>query len=217
MIKGFSYTQQTILALERSLSSDRLSTYLSATHENRESALRLYIWNVDVSGALYAPLQGLEVALRNALHDALSGSHSFAWYDTLTKLLDDRTAEEIEKAKKIIIRRNVAVTPSNIVAELSFGVWVSLLHGSYHNSLWTPSLHKAFPNRNNKNHKAIYNSLNHLRKLRNRIAHHEPIFARHLSSDYASIITAIEWICPETAAWVDAHSRFHQVMRDRPV
>jgi Abi-like protein len=216
MIKGFSYTQQTILALERSLSSDRLSGYLAEANGNKETALRLYSWNVDVSGALYAPLQGLEVALRNALHNMLSLSYSSDWYDNNRISLNSYAIDEIDKAKRMIARRNAVISPPNIVAELSFGFWIALLASNYHVSLWVPSLHKAFIKSQGKKRRDIYHSLNHLRKLRNRIAHHEPIFARHLSSDYASIITAIEWICPETAAWVDAHSRFHQVMQDRP-
>lgn len=104
-----------------------------------------------------------------------------------------------------------------MVAELSFGFWVSLLGGAYHNSLWTPVLHRAFPHLGNTKHKAVYYTFNQLRKLRNRIAHHEPIFNRHLFADYESIITAINWICPEMAAWVDSNSTFCSVWGKRPI
>jgi hypothetical protein len=40
--------------------------------------------------------------------------------------------------------------------------------------------------------------LDYLRTFRNRIAHHEPIFGRHLAADYTSILEVAGWICPDT-------------------
>jgi hypothetical protein len=216
MVKTFQYNQPIITALGRTLSQDRLSTYLAATAGKMEEALHLYNWNADVSGALYAPLQGLEIALRNALHDVLSSSYSPAWYDSPKINMDAYTTGDIRKAKDILARRGALLTPPNIMAELSFGFWVSLLASNYHVQLWIPTLHKSFLNLGSKKRRDVYHALNHLRKLRNRIAHHEPIFNRHLVADYDSIITAIDWVCPKTATWVDAHSIFRKVWDERP-
>ena len=48
-----------------------------------------------------------------------------------------------------------------------------------------------------------YNDLRTIRTLRNRIAHHEPIFARNPAADYAMVRELIEWRSPIAAAWVD--------------
>jgi hypothetical protein len=55
MVNPFAYSQNIISALERSLSSERLSTYLAAAKGDHAAALRLYIWNTEVSAALYGP------------------------------------------------------------------------------------------------------------------------------------------------------------------
>ena len=44
----------------------------------------------------------------------------------------------------------------------------------------------------------VQRPLDYLRTFRNRIAHHEPIFGRHLAADYTSILEVAGWICPDT-------------------
>ena len=48
----------------------------------------------------------------------------------------------------------------------------------------------------------IYEDLEHVRKLRNRIGHHEPIFTRNLSDDFERILKLIEARCQVTADWM---------------
>jgi hypothetical protein len=51
--------------------------------------------------------------------------------------------------------------------------------------------------------KDMYESLYIIRNLRNRIAHHEPIFARDTALDYEIVRSVIAWRSPTAAAWVD--------------
>lgn len=111
MVKHFPYTPPVIAALERTMSRERLSTYLAATAGDAEKALCLYSWNVDISGALYAPLQGLEITLRNGLHDALSAVYSDSWYADDRIPLEAYATGDITKAENILPRRNTAITP----------------------------------------------------------------------------------------------------------
>lgn len=206
-------------ALEASLSADRLTSYLQATGGERERAVRLYAWNATVSAALYVPLQGLEVTLRNALHRELTATFGQQWYDNPAARLSSYEIGRVGKAKSIIARARKPVDPPHVVAELSFGFWVSLLgpgpKASYEMQLWRPALHKAFPH-TRLPRKEVHKPLNYLRTLRNRIAHHEPIFRRHLEADYRNIIEVIEWICPDTAAWVEHHNAFRETMAAKP-
>ena len=77
-VNPFSYTAETLEEIEGALSHELLHPYLDAVGGDRESALRLYLWNTAASAAFYGPLQGLEVALRNALHRKLAVMDSTA-------------------------------------------------------------------------------------------------------------------------------------------
>ena len=82
MVNPFPYSQSIINALERALSPERLSTYLAAAGGDHAAALQLYVWNTQISAALYGPLQALEIIIRNAFHRELATVYGPAWYDS---------------------------------------------------------------------------------------------------------------------------------------
>jgi len=51
-------------------------------------------------------------------------------------------------------------------------------------------------------HKTAFGRLDSLRKLRNRVAHLEPIVGRNLRQDLADIVETMGWICPTSAFWL---------------
>ena len=53
--------------LEPHLATARLAPYLAAVDGNRRQAIRLYQWNIALSGAVYEALHVVEVVLRNAI------------------------------------------------------------------------------------------------------------------------------------------------------
>ncbi len=216
----FIYDASIINALENTISPDRLSSYVAATAGDTTLALELYAWNTEISAALYSPLQGLEIALRNVIQRELSALYGNDWYDNHHIPLTYFATHDIARAKQTLSKNGKAITPPNMVSELSFGFWVSLLshghQGAYHNKLWIPALHKGFPNLQHKKRKTVHNKLNYLRMLRNRIAHHEPIFKRHLMADYMSIIEVTGWMCDHTALWADHHNNFQGILASRP-
>lgn len=73
-------------------------------------------------------------------------------------------------------------------------------------TLWRPALLRTFPHAQLAR-AAAHHQLDYLRTFRNRIAHHEPIFGRHLAADHTSILTVTGWINPEVQRWIDHHSR----------
>src|SRR3984893_10477285 len=81
MVNPFFYSPHVINALERALSPERLSTYLAAANGDHGAALRLYVWNTEISAAFYGPLQALEILVRNAFHRELAAVYGLAWYD----------------------------------------------------------------------------------------------------------------------------------------
>ena len=195
-----------------------MRTYLVAMNGDREKALNLYTWNTALCAAFYGPLQGLEVALRNAMHRQLTARYGSAWYDNPAAGLDAGCLDRIAAAKYEIERSGQAARSGRIVAGLSFGFWVSLLRSGgridsvgrkadYEATLWRPALRGAFPHREPLTRKQAHGPLEHLRTLRNRIAHHEPIFRRRLDKDYQSILDVTDWISPEVRAWIERYSR----------
>ena len=222
-VKHFSYTNDILDELDASLSSERVGTYLHAAQGDREKAIRLHVWNTGVSAAFYGPLQGLEVALRNAMHQRLADRYGGAWYDNVNAGLDRGAKERIVGARTELARDGHGDDPYRIVAALSFGFWVSLLgpggrlgdgrKANYEMTLWRPALRGAFAHCTNLNRKQAHRPLNALRTLRNRIAHHEPIFARDLAQDHGHILVVAEWISPATRAWIQHHSRVPGMLR----
>ncbi|MCK9506370.1 MAG: hypothetical protein M0Q95_19590 [Porticoccaceae bacterium] len=217
------FNDEVLAALERSLSPDRINTYVNKAHGDKVLALQLYTWNTAISAAFYGPLQGLEVALRNAMHRELTIRYGDAWYDNPAAGLDAGGLQRLESAKTSLLRSKCLIGPSRVVAELPFGFWVSLLgrggravppdtgRKNYEMTLWRPALHRAFSH-SRLNRRRAHQPLDYLRTFRNRIAHHEPIFNRHLEQDYHSILEVTGWICPKTAEWIRLYSRVPELL-----
>ena len=216
-VKTFSYTDEILDELETALSHERLSTYLGAAGGDRERAIRLHAWNTAVSAAFYGPLQGLEVALRNAMHRRLAERYGPEWYDHPGAGLDRGAEGRTAGARSELARDGHGEDPARIVATLSFGFWVSLLgpggrteaghKANYEMTLWRPALRGAFAHRATLTRRQAHHPLNALRILRNRIAHHEPVFARDLTADHERVLEVAGWISPAVRTWLERHSR----------
>lgn len=224
-VNAFALTSGILTALEASLSAERMATYIQASGGDRQRAIRLYTWNTAVSAAFYGPLQGLEIVLRNAMHRELSSIHGADWYDHPACGLDAGALNRIAGVKADLRREGYAIDPPHVVAALAFGFWVSLLgrggvlagggKANYEMSLWRSALHRAFAHVR-KSRSDVHRPLDYLRTFRNRIAHHEPIFTRHLAADYASIMEVTGWICPDTRDWIAHHNRVADVLAMPP-
>lgn len=212
--------------LARLLSQPRLAPYKAAAGGQLEPALRLYTWNVEVGAAFFESLHYFEVAFRNTTHDALStwastlpgGSSqpggSGRWYDHPAVSLNPGSHAAVRTA----IRRATddgrrAELPGRVVAELSLGFWGGLLADGYNRSLWQPCLQHAFPGARRR---ALHDAVDELRRLRNRIAHHEPLHTRDLAADYATLLGTAERIAPRLSWWIDTTSRVPTVFGRRP-
>jgi hypothetical protein len=182
--------------LKRFLSSDRLATYLRMANGQAENAADLYIKNLLESQNLYAKLHWLEIGMRNAINRELSMKYGAEWFDNPHLGLGEREQSHIQKAKDHLARNRKPQTNGNMVAELNFGLWVNLFNSPYER-LWRYPLRKAFAGYQGalQRHE-ISKKLHPILKLRNRIAHYEPILEYDLPSMQQDIIDIVRWIEP---------------------
>jgi hypothetical protein len=200
------------------MSAERLAPYEAACGGDVAAALRLYGWNSQVSAAFYWPLQNLEIVLRNALHremSALFGRPDW-WIRRVVNLHAD-AARDVRRAREKLVRRGKEATPSRMVAELSFGFWVSLLGkgNDYETRLWRPALYRAFPHYSGRR-QPLHRQLDSVRLFRNRIAHHEPIYRRHLAADHESILRLAAYMSPDTVQCVQRNDQVPLVLPRKP-
>jgi|SRR5271166_3866353 len=204
----FAYSPEELEGLKRALSQERLGSYLALSDNNLREAIRLYERNTSLSEALYGLLQGLEVALRNAMHRELSlGLAQEDWYNSVTWQLAQR--EQIDNAKDGLQKKAKPIVPGGMVAELTFGFWVGLTGPKYSVDLWERHLYKSFPNAK-LGRKQLNKRLESIRLLRNRVAHHEPILSRDLEKDAGRILETIGWISKDTERWIRQTNCFYE-------
>jgi hypothetical protein len=204
-------------AIIASISAPRFAEYLRYADNDEVSALRLYFFNASISAEFFRYLQLFEVGLRNAMHRELSSRYGSTWYERHDINLSPQTLLIVERASKILRDQRKPISPGRIVAELSFGFWVKLLspgwRNRYEHSLWVPALHKAFsgarvdPDLPAFTRKEIYHPIEALLLFRNRIAHHEPIYRRHLVQDLKSTERVATWLNAALGATIASASR----------
>jgi hypothetical protein len=195
--------EPTLLAL---LSHDRYAVYLARAGHDPARANRLYVWNISIAAAFWGGFHVLEIAVRNAINARLCQVYGVdRWWEVAP--LHPSELRRIESAERSAARTHgPRATSGHVVAELTFGFWVGLLNNRYHQRLWEAGLSAAFPGVMTTR-RELQSKLERLRKLRNRIAHHEPVIARDLMLDHVMILEVLETIDPAAKVWVGAHSR----------
>lgn len=189
----------------------RLEKYLQATSNQIDDALKLYEENTKLSESFYTPLQTVEVCLRNALHDRLTATYGGEWAQNGAPGFSADSQSMIGNAMFNLANNPRPLDRNEIVAELKFAFWVGLLSTGYDATLWRRCLYKAFPNAA-RPRRDIHSRFNAIRRFRNRVMHHEPIYHRPLQQLHDEIIEAIGWMCRDTSDWCAHHSRFETVL-----
>lgn len=214
-----------VARLTRAVSEERLDAYRQ-DGVNAATAWGRYLWNLALCEALYPSLQLVEIALRNTLHHTLHAhTGQAAWYDAPDLRLGPKEIANLSAAREELRRAEKAETPGGMVAELSFGFWTGLFEVRYEHPrhglslLWPGLLRRALPRlpkqidgRHGNQRHAVYGRLTRIRKLRNRVFHHERILHwTDLDRQHASIVETIAWISPELQSLAPIADRFPQV------
>lgn len=188
------------VAFVQALSHARLSNYRSFFGAADDAqALGVYQWNTELSVELFRTIKLVEIVLRNQFHRAMSvrygtvgAAASKDWYAHV--VLGPQSRSKISdithyKHGHRLLPRMPAPSPDDVVSGLTFGFWPHLLDlkRDIHNRAvdWGTILADVLPGHRQrqatywaklKHRDALFARLDLCNKLRNRIAHHEPIW-----------------------------------------
>src|SRR5216683_3699414 len=218
--------KDTIRAVKGALSAARTSTFEAASgvvDDTDPGALALYAWNARVSAALLAPLHVCEVVIRNTVSETLEKVYGPRWPWSIgfeqslpTFRAGYNPRRDLQNA------RTYAASTGKAIPELKFVFWQKLFTSRYDFRLWDPYLLTVLPNLEKTKtvdvlRQEIYDDLEEIRKLRNRIAHHEPIFRRNLAADLKRIVTLVGHRCKLTEEWMMANQQASGLFRESPI
>jgi hypothetical protein len=235
-------TAFTFADLERAISPGRSARYLQSTADpvtgatNDRAALELYERNARLSADVWVVIADIEIVLRNIVADAVRDHHSAVrpgtahrWYDdpswfTNGKWFSTQTLRSINVAKNRVNDPGVGAAPrppeGRVIAELTLGFWRYLLIARYEHSLWNPAIRAQFPALSHlsgtDSRRQVYDRTEKLKALRNRVAHHEPIYEPFLIPNHATAVDPmhilreatemISWANPDAASWIESRS-----------
>ena len=209
--------KQEIYILSGAFSSQRLEKYINLYNGDVTKVAAHYKANIALSESLYTSLSVFEVTLRNALSKELERMMGRKdWYSVFPSnpALKSLTSE-VTVAIRHISQRGEMVSPDKIIAELTFGFWVTLLNSEYELSLWK-SLRLAFPHmpKKDRKRKNVSSPCNALRKLRNRVFHHESICwdLDYITDIHNRLVMVLGWINKDMPSWLDEVDHFCKVV-----
>ena len=195
------------MTLENAFSPERLARYKVWAAGDAALALELYALNVAVSEAFYTSLHVFEITLRNAIHNAITAHYGSDWFTHAAIPLNPIQQVKVEQARN---RFSGHVSDGRIVAELTFGFWTGMF-GKDKYMLWGKCFQPMFDAGYPVKRKQIAVRLNRIRKLRNRIAHHEPIIQQDLQGIYTETRELIGWLSTDALIWCDTYCRFNAI------
>lgn len=199
---------------EKTMSSQRMRRYLLACGGNTRKAMTLYRYNLQISQEMFTIVSCFEVALRNAIDHKLTTNLGNDWLrdsimpgGVFTQPLLRKTRDIIAFAHKKL-QQSHSYTHYKLLAEMEFGIW-KYMFSPIQYRVTGRNLLTIFPNKPKSsreiqyNQTYIFNELDKVNSLRNRIAHHETIcFASNTSqintsyviNIYTKIKTLFSWM-----------------------
>lgn len=200
------------------LSDERFGRYVRIAGSDPDKAVEMYTANARLAQAFYIPLQGLEVTLRNSIHDVMKKDLTGYWFDRPNLIRLGNQLESIVDAKKRIFEEkrgdDFPLNEGRVVAGLSFGFWTSLFDSQYED-IWRTHLHKIVVGKNKGITRKTFSGRLHLiRKIRNRIAHHECIIEGDIEKIYNDILELTGYLSPEARYWIEKNNGFISVYNE---
>lgn len=216
--------KQTESNLINLFSENRLNSYKYDANDDNSILLERYLYNIEVSKALYPLLSILEISLRNRINQAIENTIQQDWLmkelNTQNILLTGEFNKLQDAKQKLLKKGHKNFTKDDLIAELSLGFWVYLCGRKYKNTLW----HKAgffktvfadYPNFSEFDKLSkISPVLQLMLKLRNRIFHHEIIinYPYGIINCYNDLKRLLGYISKDSLLYLDRICDFNNVI-----
>ncbi len=205
------------------MSAERMNRYVNACGGDTRKAMTLYRENLRVSQEMFTLISCFEVALRNAIDRKMTASFGSDWLRDSVQQSGIFTGPQFTQTHRIIskayqkLHANGTYSHSKLLAEMDFGVWKYMFSNPQYRAAGRVLL-SIFPNRPRSsaamqyNNVYVFNELDGVNTIRNRIAHHEPvcfmiaqdtISTSYLLQQYQRIQTLFSWMN------VDAHAMLY--------
>lgn len=219
--------------LKQGLSAQKLNSYSRFLGcQTDKELIAAYMVLQSLQEKFYLPMQLVEITLRNNVNDGIKEllinrgatiNQSNRWYNTVPVTTTSKSQVAQAKQKAACEVRGRGHNHHDVVARLTFGFWVYLLHSPHRltgaanrdHQLWPFLNDRVFPNRGGKGIPALFNDLNTLNKLRNRLFHHEPIWLGNgvnskqraldkLQNNYSLVMDVLGYLSPDKLILVNS-------------
>ncbi len=204
--------------IEKIISNERLQPYLVHHNNDEEKSIQHYKSNILVSEAFYPLLSMLEIGLRNSINFQLTKRFNDKnWFENreFVKIASRFQIDRISDARTNILLDKKEITSGRIISELSFGFWTSLFDTKFEMTLWK-TLRLAFPNcpKEIRKRRTMSSKFNLVRKLRNRVFHHEAItWNLNVLHEYEKeILEALNWLNKDLVNWMEGLNHLDSVI-----
>ena len=196
------------------ISAERMKRYVKACEGNVQKGKTLYRYNLLISSEMLKIISCFEVALRNRINLTLVPHLGNDWLrdSCLPGGVFDNprthgTQKIIGKAYYGLVE-NGTYSSTKLMAEMEFGIWKYMYSGPQYAATGQHLL-SVFPLKPRStpalqiDNKYIFNELDHINQLRNRIAHHEPICftagvpiksVSYINAEYQRILKLFDWM-----------------------
>lgn len=211
----FPYCAETSDAVHDVLSADRMARYLLRAGGDRDWALSIYLYNARLAKSLLFPLGAVEVAVRNAVDAVLVREYGVNWHQPghfRDHVLSLGGQDTLQRA----FERAGTSDRGQIIATLTFDFWSNIFRQEY-TELWRTNIGVAFQHiEPGKGRKDIQTIVKRINKLRNRVAHHEPVIDFNMSEELSKLHELLGYVDPRVLTWVKHHTTVNSVLRTFP-
>ena len=155
------------------------NNFISIERIERYKNIDEYFDNLKLSKDYYIPLSIVEISLRNSLDKLFKQNISKDWLID-KQFIKPQHKHKIDISIKLLKLKDKKVSHNNILAELTFGFFVTFFKQPYSQYLRFNDLKQIFPNLPKTSDKKInrhfiFTKLNRIRLFRNKVFHHDKI------------------------------------------
>lgn len=174
--------------------------------DKQSRAVDLYFLNIDIS-SLFLAISGVyEVLIRNAVVEIIEKKYGDRWFTDDTAFV--RSIRGIKDKNRFCPKRHLKNVidkhggeRGQIISDLKFAFWELILKPYQNKRLWSPFLVESFPHYRGESERlraALEEHIRKVRRIRNRAAHHEPIYhLEELQSVVDEIFDVIGYRSPD--------------------